>query len=131
MCRSLHRQSGDDLHDSEELLAACARAVQATMSRRPSCAGDIPGFEIRRASVDDVSASSAGRCCALLLCAHGRVSGWLQLLWMMDMTRREGWNKCARDMLAIHTVDREHSFVGTLEGHRVASVCVQPLFGYM
>jgi hypothetical protein len=53
------------------------------------------------------------------------------------MTRREGWNKCARDLLAIHTVDNRHSFVGTIDGHRVVSVSghlyanSSPLFAHM
>jgi hypothetical protein len=115
---------------------ACARVVTALKEKRPKRPEDIPGFEIRRASVDDVSAVAVQLC----RCSVG-TNLWqgcvAQLKWMLELTLREGWNKCPQDLLAIHTVDREHSFVGTVFGHRVVSASghvyqgSNPLFGHM
>ncbi len=132
----------------------------ALKAKRPQRPEDIPGFEIRVAGVDDVSRldrsarACHGGCVSSMVQYCVQLPLWLsvavagdprcavvrhasQLKWMMEMTQREGWNKCPRDMFAIHTIDRDHSYVGTVDGHRVVSMSGHvykgstPLFGYM
>lgn len=48
----------------------------------------------------------------------------LQAYWVMDATRREGWNKCRSDIEALYATDPEGFFVGLLHGQPISSASV-------